>query len=64
MINGKMSETNPLDEAILSDCVSHMGNIAIRTGKKITWDPGQGKVVNNEDANKWFVRELRKPYTV
>ncbi len=64
VIKGKISETNPLDEAILSDCVSHMGNIAIRTGRKITWDPIQGKVVNDEDANRWFVRELRAPYTV
>jgi len=64
VIKGKISETNPLDEAILSDCVSHMGNIAIRTGRKITWDPIQGKVVNDEEANSWFVREMREPYTV
>lgn len=64
VINGKISETNPLDEAILSDCVSHMGNIAIRTSRKITWDPAQGKVVNDEEANRWFVRKMRKPYTV
>jgi predicted dehydrogenase len=64
VINGKISPTNPLDEAILSDCVSHMGNIAIRTGRKITWDPSQGKVVNDEEANNWFVREMREPYSV
>lgn len=64
VIQGKINETNPLDEAILSDCVSHMGNIAIRTGRKITWDPEIGKVVNDEEANSWFVRELREPYTV
>jgi hypothetical protein len=63
-INGKISETNPLDEAILSDCVSHMGNIAIRTGRKITWDPVKGKVIDDEEANKWFVREMREPYMV
>ena len=63
-INGKIAETNPLDEAILSDCVSHMGNMAIRTGRKITWDPVQGKVLNDEEANQWFVREMRKPYTI
>lgn len=63
-IQGKISETNPLDEAILSDCVSHMGNIAIRTGRKIIWDPIKGKVDGNDDANNWFVRELRSPYTV
>lgn len=64
IINGKIQETNPLDEAILSDCVSHMGDIAIRAGKKITWDPINGKVVGDPEANKWFVREMREPYTV
>ena len=64
VINGKMAETNPLDEAILSDCVSHMGNIAIRAGKKITWDPEQGKVINDEEANNWFTRTMRAPYTI
>jgi len=64
VINGKMKETNPLDEAILSDCVSHMGNIAIRTGRKITWDPSLGKVLDDEEANQWFVRKMRSPYNV
>jgi hypothetical protein len=41
-----------------------MGNIAIRTGRKITWDPGKGEVVGDPDANKWFIRELRAPYGV
>ncbi|MDZ7607495.1 MAG: Gfo/Idh/MocA family oxidoreductase [Cyclobacteriaceae bacterium] len=64
VINGKMNETNPLEEAILSDCVSHMGDIALRTGRQITWDPSLGKVVDDGEANKLFVRELRNPYTV
>jgi predicted dehydrogenase len=64
VIKGNIAETNPLDEAILSDCVSHMGDMAIRTGDKITWDPKAGKVIDNEAANKWFVREMRAPYTV
>ena len=41
-----------------------MGNIAIRTGRKIAWDPALGKVINDEEANNWFVRDLREPYTV
>ena len=64
VINGKINETNPLDEAILSDCVSHMGNIAIRTGRKITWDPAQGEVIGDKEANSWFVRGMRSPYAV
>jgi predicted dehydrogenase len=64
VIKGNIAETNPLDEAILSDCVSHMGDIAIRTGRKITWDPILGEVVDDAEANKLFVREMRAPYIV
>ncbi len=62
VVKGTIKETNPLDEAILSDCVSHMGDIAIRTGRKITWNPVVGEVVGDPEANKIFNREARKPY--
>jgi predicted dehydrogenase len=64
VVKGNIPETCPLDEAIISDGFSHMSNIAIREGKKITWDSAAGKVVDNEAANQWFVREMRKPYVV
>jgi predicted dehydrogenase len=64
VVKGNIPETNPLDEAILSDCVSHMGDIAIRTGRKITWDPFKGEVVDDTEANKLFIREMRKPYEI
>lgn len=64
VVMGKIEPTNPLDDAILSDCISHMGNIAIRTGRKITWDPIQGTVLNDPEANKWFTRPMRDPYGV
>jgi predicted dehydrogenase len=63
VVKGTVKETNPLDEAILSDCVSHMGDIAIRTGRKITWNPLIGEVVGDLEATKIFNREARKPYT-
>lgn len=63
VVKSTTKETCPLDEAILSDCISHMGDIAIRTGRKITWNPIAGEVVNDPEANKIFTRENRKPYT-
>jgi len=64
VVKGKTKELCPLDEAIISDTISHMGNIAIRTGRKVTWDPTKGEVVGDPEANKLFTRELRSPYTV
>ncbi|WP_066632440.1 Gfo/Idh/MocA family oxidoreductase [Labilibacter marinus] len=64
VIRGKMPETCPLDEAIMSDTISHMGNIAIRTESKITWNPQTGIVSGASNANEMFNRDMRSPYTV
>jgi predicted dehydrogenase len=63
-IKGKSKELCPLEDAIISDTISHMGDIAIRTGRKVTWDPAKGECVNDPQASKLFVRELRRPYQV
>jgi len=61
-IRGEEPELSPLDEAILSDTISHMGNIAIRTGRKVTWDPKKGEVIDDPEANKLYIREMRSPF--
>ncbi len=62
VIKGEISEFDPLDEAIISDTISHMGDIAIRTGKEVHWDPTKGTITNHPDAMKLFDREMRPPY--
>jgi hypothetical protein len=64
IIKGISKELCPLDEAIISDTISHMGDIAIRTGRNVTWDPLKGEVIGDPEANKLFVREMRSPYLV
>lgn len=64
VIRGQETELSPLDEAIISDTISHMGDIAIRTGRKVTWDPQKGEVVGDVEANKLYIREMRAPYQV
>jgi hypothetical protein len=64
VIKGKTKELCPLDEAIMSDTISHMGDIAIRTGRQITWDPDKGEVVGDPEANNLFIRESRSPFTI
>lgn len=64
IIKGQSKELCPLDEAIISDTISHMGDITIRTNRKVTWDPIKGEVVGDPEANKLFIRGMRIPYTV
>ena len=64
VITGKSEETCPLDEAIISDTISHMGDIAIRTNREVSWDPKKGEVINDIEANNLYIRKMREPYTV
>ena len=62
VVRGNEKELCPLDEAIISDTISHMGDIAIRTGRKVTWDSKMGEVVGDSEANKLYIRDMRPPY--
>ncbi len=42
--------------------VCHIGNIALRSGKKLTWDPAKQEFTGDADANKWLRREMRAPW--
>jgi predicted dehydrogenase len=45
-----------------SATVCHLGNIAIRSGKKITWDPKTETIVGDPEGEKWLTKEYRAPY--
>ena len=46
--SGLLTETN------------HLGNVAYRTGKKLTWDAAKMKATNAPEADKYIRREYRK----
>lgn len=63
VIRGTKAETCPLEDAIISDTLSHMGDIAIRMKRKVSWDPVSGEVSGDKEANKLYTRKMREPYT-
>ncbi len=42
----------------------HLGNISIRLGRKLHWDPVKELFVGDDEANRWLRREQRKPYQI
>jgi predicted dehydrogenase len=42
--------------------VCHLGNLAIRLGKKLKWDPVKEDFAGDAEANKWLDRERRGPW--
>lgn len=43
--------------------VCHLGAIALRTGRKLNWDPAEETFVGDTDANGYVAREMRKPWS-
>lgn len=59
-------------EAPLSDVVSqhrsvstcHLGNISMRLGRPLYWDPDAEQFVGDDEANTWLARPQREPYQI
>jgi hypothetical protein len=51
---GSFLGAGPITETIL------LGAVALRAGRKVLYDTASMKVTNNEDANKFLVREYRQ----
>lgn len=47
-----------------SATVCHLGNIAVRTGKRIHWDPETETIVGDAAASQWLSKEYRQPYAL
>ncbi|MHB9007402.1 MAG: gfo/Idh/MocA family oxidoreductase, partial [Limisphaerales bacterium] len=45
-----------------SATVCHLGNIAIQSGRKLTWDPLKEEIAGDPVTVKQFSYEYRKPY--
>lgn len=44
--------------------VCHLGVIALRTGRKLQWDPEKEQFIDDAAANAYVSREMRKPWTL
>ena len=47
-----------------SATVCHLGNIAVRSGKRIQWDPKTETIVGEADDVKWLTKPYRSPWTL
>lgn len=54
----------PVEDAVRSDLISHISEIAIRTGRKIVWDPVKEQIVGDPAAARMLSRGLREPWTL
>lgn len=43
--------------------ICHLGGIALKVGRKLTWDPAKEEFPGDKEANGHLAREQRKPWT-
>jgi len=53
-----------VESAVRSDLVSHLCDIAVRTGHTIHWDPVKETITGDDAARKMMHRPMRKPWTL
>jgi len=65
LLDAIKTRTQPVSnivDAVRSDTISHLGDIAIRTGRKIKWDPKAEKIIGDDQAARMLDRPLRAPW--
>ena len=63
-VKSRQPPVSPLDQAVRSDTISHLCDIAVRTRRQITWDPKKATIVGDEEAAKMMHRDMRSPWTL
>ncbi|MBW7990213.1 MAG: Gfo/Idh/MocA family oxidoreductase [Planctomycetes bacterium] len=52
----------PIETAHRSITISHLGNIAMRLGRDLKWDPDKEQFVDDEQAERMMTRSMRSPW--
>lgn len=64
-IRSRRQASSPINDAVRSDVMSHLCDIAVRTGEKITWDPVKQQITGGSDRARALTRRpMREPWTL
>jgi glucose-fructose oxidoreductase len=63
ILNGGRT-VSPVEAACFSDTVSQLSDIAIRTGRRIRWDPFAERILDDPAAARMLRRPMRAPWSL
>jgi Oxidoreductase family, NAD-binding Rossmann fold/Oxidoreductase family, C-terminal alpha/beta domain len=64
-IKARKAPVSNIRDAVRSDVISLLCDIAVRTGQIVTWDPAKKELVKpSADAQAMFSRKMRAPWTL
>jgi predicted dehydrogenase len=61
-VKSRQQPVENLNEGQFISTVAHLGNIALRSGQKILWDPKDEKITNSAEADRLVGVDYRKPW--
>ncbi len=54
----------PIEQAHRSITIAHLGNISLRLGRDLRWDPAKEQIIGDESASQMLTRPMRKPWSI
>lgn len=54
----------PIEQAHRSISIAHLGNISLRLGRDLRWDPAREQIIGDDAANRMLSRPMRKPWSI
>ena len=63
-VKSRKTPVSNIDDAVRSDIISQISDIAVRLGRKVTWDPRREAVIDDAEATAMLSRPRRAPWTV
>lgn len=63
-IRTRQDPVSPVEEGHAASTLGNVSDIALRLGRKLTWDPVQDRFVDDDEANAMCSRAARSPWTI
>ncbi|MCX7011556.1 MAG: Gfo/Idh/MocA family oxidoreductase [Candidatus Sumerlaeota bacterium] len=63
-VRSRAETVSPAEVGHRSVTLCHLGNISMRLGRKVKWDPAAQRFVNDEEAERYMGRAMRSPWTL
>jgi len=61
-IKSRAETVCPIDEAVRSDTLCHLSDIAMRLNRKVVWDPKKERFMDDPEATLRLSRKMRAPW--
>ena len=52
----------PIEQAHRSVSIAHLGNIALRLGRDLKWNPKDEQIIGDDEAGRMLSRPMRGPW--